>query len=391
MPPAPDLLPPSRPLLGDPDVDPPAHDPLDGPAPDAFLLYSFGGPEQPDDVVPFLEHVTAGRGIPRERLAVVGSHYLDHFDGRSPINDQNRALLAALREAFGRQPEGSPLRAASDAGRLYWGNRHWHPFLADELARMRDDGVVHALAFVTSLYPSASGCRQYREALAEARAHVGPGAPRVTRLRYGHDHPGVVEPFADATREALASLPDDERDDARLVFTAHSIPTGMADASGPDGGGYTRRLRQTAQAVVDRAAPGRDWDLVFQSRSGPPHVPWLEPDVGDHVEALAADGVRAVVVVPVGFISDHVEVRYDLDIQAAEQAEAVGVRLVRASTPGTDPRFVDMVVDLARERLERPALRRALVEPLHDACPVGCCLAPGAAATARPAGAGGAA
>ena len=272
---------------------------------DALLLLSFGGPEGPDDVLPFLENVVRGRGVPRERLLEVAEHYR-HFGGVSPINAQNRALLAALRTGLDPLP-------------VYWGNRNWHPLVEDTVATMRDDGVGRALVFVTSAYTSYSGCRQYLDDLTRARAAVGAGAPELVKLRHYFNHPGFVEPNADAVRAALATLPDP--DAARLVFTAHSVPVSMEETSGPGGHLYTAQLREASRLVATAVrGEGADFDLVWQSRSGPPSVPWLEPDINDHLAGLAARGVPAVTVSPIGFVSDHVEVLWDLDEEAAATA-----------------------------------------------------------------------
>jgi ferrochelatase len=339
---------------------------------DALLLVSFGGPEKPEDVLPFLENVTRGRGIPRERLVEVGEHYYA-FGGRSPINDQNRAFIAEVEEDF---------RSSGIDLPVYWGNRNWDPFLADALRRMRDDGVRRAACLVTSAYSSYSGCRQYRENLAGAVAEV-PGAPRLDRLRHYFNHPGFVEPMVDSTLTALADLPDATRREAHLLFVTHSIPESMNDTSGPDGGAYVAQHRVVADEVAERIRQetGHRYpsDLVFCSRSGPPHVPWLEPDVNDRIEELSADGVGGVVVVPIGFVSDHMEVIYDLDTEAAATAEKAGVGFARAATAGLDPRFVTMVRDLLLERaaVERGAqVARASVgamAPSWDLCPAGCC------------------
>jgi ferrochelatase len=344
---------------------------------DALLLLSFGGPEGPDDVLPFLENVTRGRGVPRERLAEVAEHY-HHFGGVSPINEQNRALLAAIRADLAAHGVDLP---------VYWGNRNWHPFLADTLRQMRDDGVQRALGFATSAYSSYSGCRQYHEDIERARAEVGEDAPEVDKLRHYFNHPGFLEPHADAVRAALASLPGPRRAGTRLVFTAHSIPVSMDSTSGPDGGLYSTQLREAARVVAAAVAPDLDWDLVWQSRSGPPQVPWLEPDVNDHLEALAAEGVTDVVVSPIGFVSDHLEVIWDLDNEARDVAARLGLGFARAATPGTDPRFVTMVRELAAERLQPGCPRRALgaMPAAHDHCPVGCCAAPRRPAAAEPA------
>jgi len=333
---------------------------------DAFLLLSFGGPEHPDDVLPFLRNVTRGRGIPDERLAEVAEHYY-HFGGVSPINQQCRDLLAAIDTDF----------AAHDVAlRTYWGNRNWRPMLADTVAQMRDDGVTSALGFATSAYGGYSSCRQYWEDIAAARAHVGPGAPAITKLRQFHDHPGFVEPHVDAVRAALTTLDPTRRGSTRLVFTAHSIPVSMADAAGPEGGRYLAQLRETAALVHARSAPDLPWDLVWQSRSGPPQVPWLEPDINDQLAALAEKDITDVVVSPIGFVSDHLEVIWDLDNEAADTARDLGIGYARAATPGTDHRFVAMVRELVEERIRPEPRRRLGTLPIWDVCPAGCCPAP---------------
>jgi ferrochelatase len=332
---------------------------------DALILVSFGGPEGPDDVMPFLQNVVRGRGVPDERLAAVADHY-QHFGGVSPINAQCRELLAALRTEL--------LRAGIDLP-LYWGNRNWSPYLADTLAELRDAGVEHALAFVTSPFGSYSSCRQYLDDIEAARAKVGPEAPVVDKIRHYHDHPGYVRPHAEAVRAALREVSD--VDPVRLVFTAHSIPSTMERESGPEGGRYTSQLRETATLVAEEAAPGLSWDLVWQSRSGPPRVPWLEPDINDHLRDVAAAGVAGVVVSPIGFISDHLEVIWDLDTEAAQTAAGLGLRYARAATPGNDPRFVSMVRELIEERLDSAAPRARLGSlPVWDTCPVDCCRPP---------------
>jgi len=334
---------------------------------DALLLLSFGGPERPDDVMPFLENVTRGRGVPRERLEEVAEHYR-HFGGVSPINAQNRALLDAIRADFASSGLDLP---------VYWGNRNWHPLVEDTVAAMRDDGLRRALVLATSAYTSFSGCRQYQDDLARARAAAGPDAPELDKLRHFFNHPGFVEPNADAVRAALATLPDP--DEARLVFTAHSIPTAMEVSSGPTGHLYSAQLREASRLVAEAVrGPVAEFDLVWQSRSGPPSVPWLEPDVNDHLRALADRGVRCIVVSPIGFVSDHVEVLWDLDEEAAETAQKLGLGYARAATVGTDPRFVAMVRQLVLERLDPAVPRLALgsMGPSHDHCPLGCCPAP---------------
>jgi ferrochelatase len=348
---------------------------------DALLLLSFGGPEGPDDVVPFLENVTRGRGIPRERLKEVGRHYF-LFGGVSPINAQNRDLLDALRKDFAEHGLDLP---------VFWGNRNWAPYLTDTLREMSDAGHRRILVLATSAYASYSGCRQYRENLAASLAVLageGRTVPRVDKLRHYFNHPGFVEPMAEATLAALAALPPAVRDGARLAFTTHSIPTAAADTSGPvgdhgDGGAYVAQHLDTARLVADavRAADGveRPWELVYQSRSGAPQIPWLEPDICDHLEEVRAEGAPAVVMVPIGFVSDHMEVKYDLDTEAAAKAQELDLPVSRAATVGADPRVASAVRDLVLERAATESgaapARCALgsLGPSHDICPAGCC------------------
>ncbi|MEV7358746.1 ferrochelatase [Kitasatospora sp. NPDC091276] len=352
---------------------------------DALLLLSFGGPEAPEDVVPFLENVTRGRGIPKERLKEVGKHYF-LFGGVSPINEQNRELLAALRKDFAEHGLDLP---------VYWGNRNWAPYLVDTLRELATDGHRRVAVLATSAYAGFSGCRQYRENLADALAALAAeGLPelRVDKLRHFYNHPGFVEPMIDATLAALARLPEDVRAGARLAFTTHSIPDTMAETSGaPDdpargrpGGAYVAQhldvARLIAWAVAERTGVAdRPWELVFQSRSGAPHTPWLEPDICDHLEAQHADGAPAVVMVPIGFVSDHMEVKYDLDTEAVAKAAELGLPVARAATVGADPRFTAAVRELVLERAaaERgePVNRCALgaLGPSHDVCAVACC------------------
>jgi len=346
---------------------------------DALLLLSFGGPEKPEDVVPFLENVTRGRGIPRERLVEVGQHYFG-FGGKSPINDQNRAFLAALR---------ADLKEAGVDLPVYWGNRNWDPYLTDTLAQMKADGVRRAAVFTTSAYASYSSCRQYRENLFDAAESVGDGdvsaAPVLDKLRHYFNHPGFVEPVVDGVLSALADLPEDQRAVARIVFVTHSIPTVMNDASGRPGAGgaYVAQHLDVSRLVADRVAAetgvAHDWDLVYCSRSGAAHIPWLEPDVNDHLEELHARGTTAVVLCPVGFVSDHMEVIYDLDTEALATCERLGMQARRSATAGDDPRFVAAVRDLVLERaaVERgeEVTRNSVGEfgALWDRCPAGCC------------------
>ncbi|MFB7043241.1 ferrochelatase [Streptomyces sp. NPDC056294] len=363
------------------------------PAPyDALLLLSFGGPEGPDDVVPFLENVTRGRGIPKERLKEVGQHYF-LFGGVSPINDQNRALLDALRTDFARAGLDLP---------VYWGNRNWAPYLTDALREMITDGRRHIAVLTTSAYASYSGCRQYRENLADALATLeaeGLPLPRVDKLRHYFNHPGFLEPVIEGVLASLADLDPAVRDGAHLAFTTHSVPDSAADTSGPAtghgrGGAYVRQhldaARTIADAVRERTGTDRPWKLVYQSRSGAPHIPWLEPDICDHLEELHRAGAPAAVMVPIGFVSDHMEVLYDLDTEAMAKAAELGLPVRRSATVGSDPRFAAAVRDLVLERaaaergtrVERCAL--GALGPSHDLCPIGCC----PARTERPAAAG---
>ncbi|BBX70475.1 ferrochelatase [Mycolicibacterium psychrotolerans] len=312
---------------------------------DALLLLSFGGPEGPEQVMPFLENVTMGRGIPRERLASVAEHYL-HFGGVSPINGINRDLIVQIEAELARRGMEVP---------VYFGNRNWEPFVEDTVAHMRDNGIRRAAVFSTSAWGGYSGCTQYQEDITRARTAVGPEAPELTKLRQYFDHPLLIAMFADAIRDAAATLPEKLRDEARLVFTAHSIPLRAASRCGPDL--YERQVGYTSRLVA-AAAGYQDFDQVWQSRSGPPQVPWLEPDVGDHLDALARDGSKAVIVCPVGFVADHIEVVWDLDTELAEQAAEAGIALARASTPNSSPGFARLAVDLMDE-LQRglPAAR----------------------------------
>lgn len=325
---------------------------------DAILVVSFGGPEGMDDVIPFLENVARGRNVPRERLEEVARHY-ELFDGISPINAQNRALIAALRVELDAHGVGLP---------IYFGNRNWRPYLADALQEMAADGVERALAYFTSAYSSYSGCRQYREDLFDAQQAVGPHAPEVLKTRVFFNHPGWIETNADLARTALAQIPVGR--DVHLAFTAHAIPVAMAQACR-----YEEQLRESARLVAD-AVGIADTALVYQSRSGPSHVPWLEPDILDHLREVAGRGVTDVVISPIGFVSDHLEVLFDLDVEARDTAAELGLSLVRAPSAGTHPSFVAMIRELIEERLtassSRPAVGR--FAPSHDVCPADCCL-----------------
>jgi len=318
---------------------------------DAFLLLSFGGPEGPDDVVPFLRNVTRGRGIPDERLKVVGEHYF-HFGGVSPINARNRALLAAIESEFGAHDVDLP---------VYWGNRNWAPYLTDAAAQMAADGVTRAFVLATSSTGGYSACRQYREDLASVDAPI-----EFVKLRHYYDHPGFVSAYVDGARSALAQLPD-----ARLVFTAHSVPLSQNYASGPSGGLYLAQQRELARLVADQVrGTGAEFDLVWQSRSGPPSVPWLEPDINDHLRTLAAAGTSEVIIVPTGFVSDHMEVLWDLDTEAAATAAELGLRFLRAATAGTHPAFVSAIRELVQEAMTGTVPPNA--SGWH--CPKTCCL-----------------
>lgn len=335
---------------------------------DALLVLSFGGPEGPADVLPFLRNVTRGRNVPDERLAEVAEQY-NRFGGRSPINDHGRSLVEALRRELAAHGHDLP---------VYFGNRNWHPFLADTVATMADDGIKHAAVFVTSAFGSYSGCRQYREDLEAARAEVGPSAPRLDKLRLYYNHPGFLRPQAARLAEALNGRPD-----ANVVFTAHSLPVSMAQ-----GCDYQTQLLDAATTVMAEAgAADRPWSMAYQSRSGPPHVPWLEPDINDHLTDLAADGVTDVAVVPIGFVSDHMEVLFDLDTQAAETATKLGIGFTRVPTVGLDPEFVTMVRLLVEERYGQPPATPVALgdnQPWPDQCPVDHCPPPARSGAGRP-------
>ena len=325
---------------------------------EAILIVSFGGPEKHEDVMPFLENVTRGRGVPPERLLGVAEHYY-HFEGRSPINAQNKALIASLEQLLAAEGPALP---------VYWGNRNWHPFLNEAFARMKSDGVQRVFAFVTSAYSSYSGCRQYRENIVQAQTECDASGMEVNKLRVFFNHPGFLEPMMENTRAALASLAGP----AKLLFTAHSIPLSM----NPDQR-YVPQLREASRLVAE-ACGHPDWELLWQSRSGPPGQPWLEPDICDRLRALAAEGVKNVCVVPIGFLTDHLEVLWDLDTEAASLAAELGLGFARAATAGADLRFVRMVRDLVVERREAASVRPALgvLGASHDVCPADCCPAP---------------
>jgi len=323
---------------------------------DALLIVSFGGPEGMEDVIPFLENVLRGRNVPRERMLQVAHHY-EMFGGVSPINDQNRSLINALQIEL--ETNGPKLP-------IYWGNRNWHPLLPDTLQQMTEDGIKHALAFVTSAYSSYSSCRQYRQNIVDAQATVGPGAPSVDKLRAFYNHPLFIEANVDRVREALARLGSSAA--PQIVFTAHSVPESMAENCD-----YVRQLKETSRLIAD-AVGIQDWQLVYQSRSGSPTQPWLGPDICDHLRSLNNLGVSDVVVAPIGFVSDHMEVIYDLDVKAQKVAEEIGLKMVRATTVGAHPSFVRMIRELIMERMDRIEPRALGTEgPGHDVCPMDCC------------------
>lgn len=322
---------------------------------DAILVLSFGGPEGPDDVLPFLENVTRGRNVPRERLEEVAEQY-HLFGGVSPINDINRTLVADLQALL--DSEGPELP-------VYWGNRNWAPYVTETVAQMANDGIRHAVAFATSAYSSYSSCRQYLEDIDRAREAVGERAPVIEKIRPYWNHPDFIAAIVDGARPLLGRF----EQPPRLVFTAHSIPIGMAR-----GCDYEEQLREAAGLVATAMGHGTNHDLVYQSRSGPPAVPWLEPDVNDHLRTLAADGVRDVLLLPIGFVADHMEVKFDLDTQAMETAGDLGIHLERAPTAGMAAGFVEMVRDLIIEHIEgEPAKAIGKLGPRMTPCPADCC------------------
>jgi protoporphyrin/coproporphyrin ferrochelatase len=330
---------------------------------DAILVVSFGGPESREDVIPFLENVLRGRNVPRERMLAVAEHYY-HFEGKSPINQQTRELIAALEAELKQNGPKLP---------VYWGNRNWHPLLAETLRKMKEDGIRRALAFVTSAYSSYSGCRQYREDIARAQSEVGEGAPEVEKLRQFFNHPAFIEVTVERVRDALYSLPTDRQERAQIVYTAHSIPLSMANTSD-----YVKQLEEVRQLVSQMLGRKND-ALVYQSRSGAPGQPWLEPDVLEYLrEVHAKELAPAVVLAPIGFISDHMEVLYDLDVEARQLCDSLGLPMARAGTVGVHPKFIAMIRELILERIDPARERRALgslgVRP--DVCAEDCCPAP---------------
>lgn len=335
---------------------------------DAILVVSFGGPESRDDVVPFLENVLRGRNVPRERMLTVAEHYY-HFGGKSPINQQTRDLIAALEAELRRNRTKLP---------VYWGNRNWHPLLPDTVRKMKQDGVRKALAFVTSAYSSYSGCRQYREDISRAQSEVGPDAPEIHKLRAFFNHPGFIEATVERVREALQTVHPESRKHTQVVYTAHSIPLSMANTCD-----YVRQLEEVQQLVSMSLGVSND-ALVYQSRSGAPGQPWLEPDILDYLRKVKAGNLAsAVVLAPIGFISDHMEVLYDLDVEARQVCDSLALPMVRAKTVGVHPKFIAMIRELIQERVTPGTERRALgsLGPRADVCAEDCCPAP-----ARPQG-----
>jgi protoporphyrin/coproporphyrin ferrochelatase len=330
---------------------------------DAILVVSFGGPESKQDVIPFLENVLRGRNIPRERLLTVAEHY-HHFEGKSPINQQTRELIAGLEAELDSHGPKLP---------VYWGNRNWPPLLAETLHKMRQDGVRKALAFVTSAYSSYSGCRQYREDIARAQNQVGAGAPEVEKLRAFFNHPAFIEATVERVKDALQAVPADQRENVQIVYTGHSIPVSMANTSD-----YVRQLEEVRR-LVSQTLGHKNHALVYQSRSGPPGQPWLEPDIVDYLRQLHAKNLAsAVVLAPIGFISDHMEVLYDLDVEARQLCHSLALPMARAGTVGVHPKFIAMIRELILERIDSTREKRALgsLGVPADVCAEDCCPPP---------------
>jgi protoporphyrin/coproporphyrin ferrochelatase len=314
---------------------------------DALLVVSFGGPEKREDVLPFLENVLRGKNVPRQRMLEVAEHYY-HFDGRSPINQQNRELIAALESDFAAHDVRVP---------IYWGNRNWHPLLPETLQKMQADGVHRAALLATSAFGSYSGCRQYRENVAAALYTGGFNNLSIEKLPNFSDRPEFVAVMADRVRDAMTQLPDAQQ----LIFTAHSIPMSMAESSP-----YVRQLQAACASVAEQVGI-TNWVLVYQSRSGPPTQPWLEPDICDHLRRQHAAGVKGVIVCPIGFVSDHMEVLYDLDTEARALCDELGMKMARAGTAGAHPKLVSMIRDIFLSSATSPILAH---------CEPGCCPAP---------------
>ncbi len=330
---------------------------------DAILVVSFGGPESKEEVIPFLENVLRGRNIPRERVLTVAKHYY-HFEGKSPINQETRELISALDTELEHRGPKLP---------IYWGNRNWHPLLPETLRKMQQDGIRRAVAFVTSAYSSYSGCRQYREDIARAQSDVGPGAPKIDKLRPFFNHPAFVEATVERVRDALHGVPADALQNMQIVYTAHSIPLAMASTCD-----YVKELEEVRRLVSGGLGQKND-ALVYQSRSGAPGQPWLGPDILDYLRRVKAENLAsAVVLAPIGFISDHMEVLYDLSVEARQVCDALALPMTRAKTVGVHPRFVGMIRELILERMNPGLERRALgsMGPRADVCAENCCPAP---------------
>jgi len=335
---------------------------------DAFLLVSFGGPEGMPDVMPFLENVLRGKNVPIERMHAVAHHY-ELFDGISPINEQNRQLIAALKPK---------IELAGPKLPIYWGNRNWHPMLNDTIKQMAADGIKRAIAFVTAGYSSYSSCRQYLENIEQARISVGENAPQIDKIRPFYDHPGLIAANTDQLLIALGSLASERRQAAKVIFTAHSIPMSMAD-----GCRYAEQLMETARLVISEAKVNNQWQLAYQSRSGPASQPWLEPDINDCIKQLAQEGIKDIVVAPIGFVSDHMEIIYDLDTEAQNLCETLGITYKRAKTASIHPKFINMITDLVEEQVASQSVPNGS-KSSHDFCTVSCCLYTPSRPTSKP-------
>ncbi|MHB8216851.1 MAG: ferrochelatase [Candidatus Sulfotelmatobacter sp.] len=330
---------------------------------DAILVVSFGGPESKEEVIPFLENVLRGRNVPRERMLAVAEHYY-HFEGKSPINQQTRDLIGVLEAELKKNGPRLP---------IYWGNRNWHPLLPDTLRKMKQEGIRRAVAFVTSAYSSYSGCRQYREDIARAQSEVGVGAPEVDKLRAFFNHPGFVEATIERVGDALRAVPVEARQNVQIIYTAHSVPLSMANTSD-----YVTQLEEVRRLVSGALGQKNDI-LVYQSRSGAPGQPWLEPDILDHLRGVKENNLAsAVVLAPISFVSDHMEVLYDLDEEAQQLCDSLELPMTRARTVGVHPKFIEMIRELILERMNPEMERRALgsMGARRDVCAEDCCPAP---------------
>jgi len=325
---------------------------------DAILIVSFGGPEGMDDVMPFLENVTRGRNVPRERLMTVAHHY-EMFDGVSPINGQNRQIIAELKAEL--EKHGPPLP-------IYWGNRNWQPFLADTLAQMKQDKIKNAIAFVTSAYSSYSSCRQYLDDIQRALEPLGDDAPKVNKIRSFYNHPLFIEANAEQMQSIIEAIPGETSPETAIAFTAHSVPMSMST-----GCKYIEQLNEACQLVADKCGM-HNWQLVYQSRSGPPSIPWLEPDILEHIKTLHSQGVKELIIHPIGFVSDHMEVIYDLDHEAKALCDELGIAMHRVKTAGTTHKFIEMIRELILERIEGSQPRFVgTMGAVPDDCPPECC------------------